>query len=314
MTEPRRPLIVVGIDETPESQLALRWAVGEALHRGASVRIVRAHTWPPARTIYAGEYFIGEPPPAEMFQEGLDAAVTYARHRLGEEWAVGILKAKIPAGALIEESDGADLLVVGSNPRSTLSAVVLGSVSSAVAAQAPCPVVVVRGGSDNEFDGSETQSAGIVVGVDGSELSDRAVAFAFDQAVARDLPLRLIHCWQPADHIDPAYWDEERLAAHVEEHRVRLTESTAPYREKYPAVDVTIELVRGRPGPILVRKSTLADMLVVGSRGHGGVAGLLLGSVSQNVLHHAHCTVVVVRQKLPKPASQQAGSSVPAAS
>lgn len=314
MTEPKRPFIVVGIDETPESQLALRWAVGEALHRGASVRVVRAHTWPPARTIYAGEYIIGQPPPAEMLREGLDTAVTYARHRLGDDRAVGVLRAKIPAEALIEESDGADLLVVGSKPRSTLSAVVLGSVSCAVAAHAPCPVAVVRGKPNKEVDGSPTESAGIVVGVDGSELSDRAAAFAFDQASARELPLRLIHCWQPADHIDPAYWDEERLAAHVEEHRVRLTESAAPYREKYPAVDVTIEMVRGRPGPILVRKSTFADMLVVGSRGHGGVAGLLLGSVSQNVLHHAQCTVVVVRQKLPKPASRHAGSSVPAAS
>lgn len=253
----------------------------------------------PGRMVYAGEYRIGEEPPAGPLQHGLDTAVTYAQHLLGDERADGVLRLKQPAAALIEEADRADLLVVGSGSHSILSAMMLGSVAGAVAAQALCPVAVVRGSvGDLQPDGSPIRRAGIVVGVDGSEQSDRALEFAFEQAASRGLPIRLVHCWQPRDYVDPAYWDDERLAAQMEERRLRLNDSVAPYREKYPSVQDTAELVRGGPGPVLVHLSEDADMLVVGSRGHG-VAGLLLGSVSQNVLHHAHCTVAVVRHKLP---------------
>src|SRR5690606_31745364 len=94
-----------------------------------------------------------------------------------------------------------------------------------------------------------------------------------------------------------AYWDEERQAAHDEEFRDELRKFAAPYVEKYPTVNVSTEAVRGKPGPILVRELVHADMLVVGSRGRGGIAGLLLGSVRQGVLHHSRCTVVVIRTR-----------------
>jgi nucleotide-binding universal stress UspA family protein len=135
-----------------------------------------------------------------------------------------------------------------------------------------------------------------VVGVDGSSASVSAVDHAFDQASRLGLPLVAVHAWEmPALFVPVPPW----LPEEVEEIRVAekavLSESLAGHMERYPDVNVTSMVHRGGPAHVILAASEDAELLVVGSRGLGGFRGLLLGSVSQAVLHHATCPVVVVR-------------------
>ena len=163
----------------------------------------------------------------------------------------------------------------------------LGSVGTALTGHASCPVVVVRG-ADPRSDGP------VVVGVDGSPQSDVALAFAVEAAVARRVALRPVHAWMdnvvPYIVSKPVDW--EGVAAQEKE---LLTEHLAGWREKYPDLVVEPVLTHDRPVHALLHNAGDAQLVVVGSRGRGGVAGMTLGSVSQALLHHAGCAVAVVR-------------------
>lgn len=279
--------VVVGVDTGPESQLALRWATREAAKRELPVRVVTAYEWPVASLHAPAPVYVE--PPVEA-RRVFDEAVAFVRDRLGADRVTGssVLSAR-PAEVLVQESAGAELLVVGSRSRSTMASVVLGSVSCAVAAHAKCPVVVVRGGRVSVV------SERIVVGVDGSDESERALEFAFEEAASHGWRLDAVYAWQPIESLDPAVWTLEKAAAEREARRSELKERIAPYQAKFPEVDATPYVIEGRPTTVLSAQSRSANLVVVGSRGHGGIAGLLLGSVSQGLLHHAHCTVAVVR-------------------
>jgi nucleotide-binding universal stress UspA family protein len=274
--------IVVGVDATAESQIALRWAVEAAEARGLAVRVVRAYLdemlrWPAVMA----EGQLPAPMPVDLYQDELDAAVRYVRDRLGYDGGTGWLADADPADAILVEAAEAEMVVVGTRSRNKLSAVMLGSVATAVASKAPCPVVVVRG---------ERRTGPIVVGTDGSPDSEDAVAFAFEEAGRTGDAVKVVYCWQPQqEHVDPIESTHELLTNW-------LAESVAPYREKYPAVTVNASVLEGRPAARLVELSEDASLVVVGSRGRGGVTGLLLGSVSQSLLHHADSPVAVVRR------------------
>ncbi|MEV0800686.1 universal stress protein [Kribbella sp. NPDC050281] len=275
--------IMVGVDETPESQIALRWAVEAARERGSAVRVVRAYLQESGSWSGLGvEGYVPIPSPVDRYQEELDAAVRFAQDRLGYERGSGWLANLAPADAILAEAAESDMVVVGTRSRNKMSAAVLGSVATSVSAQAPCPVVVVRG---------ERRTGPVVVGTDGSEDSDEAVAFAFEQASASGQPLMVVHFWHPQErHVESAESASELL-------KNRLAESLAPYQAKHPAVHVKTSLLEGRASAKLVDLSNDASLVVVGSRGRGGVAGLLLGSVSQSLLHHADSPVAVVRRR-----------------
>ena len=272
-----RKFILVGVDGAPDSQIALRWAIAAAKGRGAPVRVLRAYLdqsiqWPAtAAEGYAPELH------AARYQAELDANVDFVRGQLGEENGSGWL-ANFPAvDAILAEAPGAELIVLGSKVHGKLGAAFLGSVATGVTAHAPCPVVVVRGVSG---------AGPVLVGTDGSGHSDAAVPFGFDEAARSGSELQVVYCWQPHDHHEGPIADAEELL------RNWLAESLAPYRTKYPGVRVKAEVIAGRPS---VERTSRSSMVVVGSRGRGGVAGLLLGSVSQSLLHHANCPVAVVR-------------------
>ena len=163
---------------------------------------------------------------------------------------------------------------------------VLGSVGSAAAAHAACPVVVVRGES-TPTDGP------VVVGVDGSRLSEAALAFAIDAAVRRGTSLVAVHAWQDAANPRVAALIDWKAVA-AEEAAV-LAERLAGWQEKHPDLTIERRVVRDSPAHELTALSEQAQLVVVGSRGRGGFAGLLLGSVSQALLRHAACPVAVVR-------------------
>jgi nucleotide-binding universal stress UspA family protein len=274
--------ILVGVDDTSESQVALHWAVEAAEGRGLAVRVIRAYLDELSRWPALGvEGYVPPPMPLDKFQQELDDAVQYARDRLGYAGGSGWLANSDPSNAILSEADQAEMVVLGTRSRNKMSAAVMGSVATSVAAKAPCPVVVVRG---------ERRTGPVVVGSDGSTESAEAVEFAFEEAARSGQPLRVVHCWQPLDnHVSPIASRHELLTSW-------LAETVAPYREKFPTVKVTASLVEGRASARLIELSEGASLMVVGSRGRGGVTGLLLGSVSQSLLHHADAPVAVVRR------------------
>jgi nucleotide-binding universal stress UspA family protein len=190
---------------------------------------------------------------------------------------------------LLAEARDAVLLVLGNRGLGGFAGLLLGSAAVQVSAHADCPVLVVRG--EPRADGP------VVVGVDGSELSDLAVGFAVEEAARRGTALVAVHAWLhpvplgPGDVL-PLVYDLDALAA--EEERV-LAEAVAGYAERYPEVPIRQQLVRGNPSRVLVDASAEAQLVVVGARGRGGLAGMLLGSVSHAVLHHARCPLAIVR-------------------
>jgi nucleotide-binding universal stress UspA family protein len=274
--------ILVGVDETPESRIALRWAVDAAEERRSAVRVVRAYLHELSRWPAIGaEGYVPPPAPIDKYQTELDEAVGYARDRLGAGRASGWLANDDPAEAILTEAAGAEMVVVGTRSRNKVSAAVLGSVATSVSSKAPCPVVVVRG---------ERRTGPVVVGTDGSPDSEEALTFAFEEAARSKRPLTVVYCWLPLDRqVSPTESTHQLLYNW-------LNESLDPYRLKYPAVDVTTSVIEGRAGLKLLALSREASLMVVGSRGRGGVAGLLLGSVSQSLLHHAESPVAVVRR------------------
>jgi nucleotide-binding universal stress UspA family protein len=188
---------------------------------------------------------------------------------------------------LLAESAAARLIVVGSHGLGGLRGVLIGSVALKVAAQASCPVVVVRG--------SEPQLHGpVVVGVDASSESERAVGFALEAAAAREVPLVVAHAWH--DEVAAAGTNPAELKAG--EQRRALNDRMAGWCEKYPGVEVRLCAVRDRNAArALLRLSVDTQLIVVGSRGRGPVAGGLLGSTGNSLLRRATCPVVVVHER-----------------
>ncbi|HEY3560613.1 MAG TPA: universal stress protein [Kribbella sp.] len=274
--------VLVGVDDTPESQIALRWAVDAAEGRGAPVRVIRAYLNEASRWPALGaEGYVPPPMPLDKYQHELDDAVRYARDRLGYDGGSGWLANSDPANAILLEAGEAGLVVVGTRSRNKMSAAVLGSVATSVASKAPCPVVVVRG---------ERRTGPVVVGTDGSPDSEEALVFAFEEAARTSQPLEVVYCWQPqADHRASFESTHELLTDW-------LAESLEEYRDKYPDVKVRASVLEGRASSQLIAMSDTASLVVVGSRGRGGVKGLLLGSVSQSLLHHADSPVAIVRR------------------
>jgi nucleotide-binding universal stress UspA family protein len=162
-------------------------------------------------------------------------------------------------------------------------------VAVGLAAHAPCPVVVVRG-----EDGASAVGRPVVVGVDSRDTSEAAIGFAYEAAASRGVGLVAVHAWSDFVY-DPQVAqliDRELL---VENERDVLVKRLAGWGEKYPEVELTRVVARDRAAHTLVEESKDAQLVVVGSRGRGNLAGLLLGSVGHAVLHRSHCPVAVVR-------------------
>jgi nucleotide-binding universal stress UspA family protein len=285
-TSTTRPAVVVGVDGSSASRTALDWAVDEAALLGAPLELVHASPMPLRGPTVESPYgSVGED---DVLAAAVERAHVIAPHlRVRTSGGHGS-----PSPMLVDASRGAALVVVGSRGRGALRSAMLGSTSVDVAAHAHCPVVVVR-----ELPVPHHDRPGVVVGFDGSELGVAAIAEGFREADARSLPLTVVHAWfldyaatsfAVVDGVEP----RRQLA---EEERVHALEVLAGWGEKYPDVRVNLHVVQAHPVQALVEHSRGAELVVVGSRGRGGFAGLLLGSVSQGVLHHAHCPVMVVR-------------------
>ncbi|QXJ22638.1 universal stress protein [Actinomadura graeca] len=286
--------IIVGVDGSEQSLAATRWAADEARRRNAALRVVYVVTpWlfdvpvdPRAGAVRAWLLKGGE--------EIVDRAVAAARENAPGAEVTGVQKGGHATEVLIDEARDALMLVAGTRGTGTLAGLALGSVSLQIASHARRPTVIVREVAPQES--GPASGGGIVVGVDGSPGSAAALGFAFEEAAARGAGVRAVLAWtHPAsaapEELRPSAFDAEALAG---EHERVLAEALAGWRERFPDVSVEREVVHQRTVRALADASAGADLLVVGSRGRGGFAGLLLGSVGRAMLHRAHCPVAVV--------------------
>ncbi|RKN41385.1 universal stress protein [Micromonospora endolithica] len=282
--------VVVGVDGSEQALRAVRLAAVEAAHRNRPLRIVHGFIWPLLRVPV-------EPPPdgppggglRHQAEQVVTAAVAEAEATVAGIRVTGEIIDGEAAAVLLGETPTAALIVLGDRGLGGFSALVVGSVAVQVAAHADCPVLVARG--------ADRAGAPVVVGVDGSELSRLAAEFAIEEASLRGVELVALHAYRhpgsggPGD-MQPLVYDETQLRD--EEDRL-VAESLAGLSERWPDVPVHRRTVRGRPAGALADVSRDAQLVVVGGQGRGELTGLLLGSVSQSVLHHADCPVAVVR-------------------
>ncbi|MFB6398638.1 universal stress protein [Polymorphospora lycopeni] len=288
--------ILVGYDHSPGSEAALGWALDEAARTGRSVLVAHASEW---LTISPPVIIGAQPWPderaREAAQQALDAAVAAASERRDGVVVRGVLADGPPNQRLTELTRDAALAVLGNRGHGGFSGLLLGSTSVSVTAHAHCPVIVVRPDEPGVATGD------VVVGVDGSACSVTALDFAFDTAAERDAPLLVVGAWNiPSVPWRPPGVDVEQMAATERRSLEQLVEER---RHRHPAVAVRTEVVADSPAHALMQASAGARLLVVGSRGRGGLRGLLLGSVSQQMLHHARCPVAVVHERQPEPAA-----------
>lgn len=297
VNNPSAPLsIVVAVDGSEASDSAVLWAANAAVKRGQPLKLVTAYTMP--QFMYAD----GMVPPQELYDELEGEAndkIDRAR-RMVEEFNSSLdisheVREESPIDFLLSLSEEAGMLVMGSRGLGGLSGLVMGSVSAAVVSHADCPVVVVR--RDNEVS-EDTKYGPIVVGVDGSAVSRKALEIAFQEASARKAPLHAVHAWSDAQfHSSYAGLVEaqNQMEKLIEDHEQLLTDELAPFVEKFPEVDVKEIIERERPVHTLKDAAEGAQLLVLGSHGRGGFRGMLLGSTSRALLQYAPCPMMVVR-------------------
>lgn len=289
MTDP----VVVGVDGSDASRRAAEHAADAAVRRSAPLTLVHGYVHAFRYGIPFDPYAVRLPPPSEEAVQMIEEVAAGLRDKC-PGLTVAVRQAPGgPAGSLIDKSRRAQLLVVGSRGHGGFAGLLLGSVSAQVAAHANCPVLVVRP-PDRPVDGT----GAVVAGIDGSPPSASALSFAADEAALRDVPLVITHVWS-IDASTPArktYADTE--AAAKEAATALMNDAMARVRATHPDVRVEERLVHGlEPEHALVEASRDAGVVVVGSRGRGGFTGLLLGSVSQALVHHAHCPVVIAHPR-----------------
>lgn len=281
MATAERREIVVGIDPARDWHLPLAWASDEAHHRGIGLRLVVAVP-PPHRTRQ-----VDDTPRATALRqagsEALAAGHEWARERhLGLDVATDLIEG-FPVTAIGRLSRHARLLVLGSRHLSRSAELFsAGSTVVPVTAQAHCPVVVV-GNPEHT-----TQEPYLVVGIDGSESSNAALALAFEEADLRGAALRAIAVWQP-----PVFLLHDEEVA-LQAQRRMLSEATAGWSQKYLDVVLSHEIPIGHPVEELAEAGEHALAVVVGRRGRGGYSGMRLGSVVHGLLHRAFCPVITV--------------------
>ncbi|MFJ8114287.1 universal stress protein [Streptomyces sp. NPDC096132] len=288
--------LVVGIDGSDAGLSAVDWAVDEAARHGLALRMVHASRW--ERYERALPYPGHSRPSGRVLAENLVAS---AAERAGQRNpAVKVTTDIVPDDAvdtLLREADDAFAVVTGARGRGGLKGLLLGSVGLAVAARAPCPVIVVRGDAAG-LAGSHER---ILLGAGDPETgAEEVVRFAFREAETRRCALDVVRAWRRPAHDDadepapaegPTRGPEERASALLD---ALLRDAVA----EHPAVRVRRVTVEGPAHGVLVHHSAAADLVVVGARRGHGRLGLQLGRVSHALLHHADCPVAVVPQTM----------------
>ncbi|MCE5291197.1 MAG: universal stress protein [Nocardiaceae bacterium] len=283
--------IVVRVDQSPAAESAVRWAAADAARHRVGLLLVTA--LPPAEIYGPALSF----PPIDLERARSEARdLLRSATKLAEEAAADLggveVSTQVMRGpattALMEQSKNARMVVVGSRGMGAFGRGIFGSVSSALPRHAHCPVAVVPA--------REKAAKGpVVVGIDGTPSSVPAIEIAFDEASTRGVELIAVHAWfDVSDGIPLAVtWPDVEISANAV-----LAESLAGWAERYPDVSIKRVAVINRPTRTLFEESAKADLVVVGSRGRGGFAGMTLGSTSQALLHSVECPIIIARNPM----------------
>lgn len=282
--------IVVGVDGSAPSESALVWAGEQAAIEGRAVTLVHAVNVPSLAGMggYGGDGTIFE-------VESRDGRALLGKARAALEKAHEGIEVRTrferydPQSMLLDLSQDAALVVVGSRGRGPVQSLVLGSVSAAVSRHAACPVVVVRA-----YD-PESPNQGVLVGVDEDGSSSAAVGFAYRQASERGGPLTVVHCVVDTETVTEAMPAVAFDAPGLEADRLALDETVAGMAEKFPDVAVSLVLARGPAADVLIQASRSMGIVVVGSHPGFALSRLFFDrAIDRTVVGHAACVVAVV--------------------
>ncbi len=285
------PQLIAAVDGSASSYHAVAWAAVEAVLRRRRLHILTSVALPGG---FGPGLTLSDTDVEWMRRDGeriLTEAGRIAREAVpGEELALtSEVSFDLLIPMLIDRSRRVEMVVVGSRGLGAFQRGMLGSVSTAVTRHAHCPVAVIH-----DFSGitPEWTDKPVVVGVDGTGNSVPAIELAFEEASLRKVGLTAVHTWSDVTGLDIplADWD-----AMLESEQVLLAEQLAGHQERYPDVPVRRVVEVDRPARALLDESEQAQLLVVGSHGRGGFAGMLLGSTTDKLLHVAQCPMVVVR-------------------
>ncbi|MHC5704613.1 universal stress protein [Streptomyces sp. PKU-MA01144] len=278
--------IAVGVDGSDGSLAAADWAADEAALRGAPLRLVYATQWIPHQPQAVR---MTHEERAEEAGDVLGAMEERVRTRRPELTLAAEEVEDAPTRVLLDAGAQADVLVVGTHGLSGIGGFMVGSVGQEVVADAKQPVVLVRPDYREDAHGTHGRNK-VVLGLDIADPADEVLEFAFDYAARRGVPLHVLHSWHAP------FLHRHRVAAETDsgpqaEIASALAQAVRPFRDKYPAVDVSEESAIGRPADRLVEEAADARLVVLGRhRGHGSH----IGSTTHALIHHAACPVAVV--------------------
>ncbi|MGD9516132.1 MULTISPECIES: universal stress protein [Mycolicibacterium] len=286
--------IVVGVDGSPESSAALRWAGGEALLFREPVTLIYAV----APTVVSWPMAPLQDTVVECERQNAEEALQYARNAVAsvaESCGQDIdIRTEVrygpPVQVLVDASRQARMVVVGNRGRGALGRLALGSVSDGLIHHAHGAVTVVHTRRGHLPD----PAASVLLGVDGSPASEDATALAFEEAERRGVDLVAVHVWGDVGGL-PLQGDEWR--GHRQQAEEVLAERLAGWQERHPDVRVSRHVEFDDPAHHLVDRARTAQLVVLGSHGRGGFAGMLLGSVSSTVARSVDVPVTVARPR-----------------
>lgn len=284
--------ILVGVDGSPASNAAVVWAARDAEMKHLPLTVAHVvntdvATWPPMpypETWAVWQEDEGRKVIAEAVKIAEEAVLTDRKLTIKTE-----LAHSTPVDAMIEMSKNAAILVLGAAGRGAVARLLLGSVSAGVVRHADCPVAIIH---DEDPLMPHPLRAPVLLGIDGSPASEAATAVAFDEASRRGVELIALHAWNDLEVVELPGLDWEKVKAEAE---ITLAERLAGWQETYPDVKVCRVVVCDRPARQLVARSESAQLVVVGSHGRGALSGMLLGSVSNAIVHSARMPVIVAR-------------------
>lgn len=286
---------IVGWDSSPAATAALDWALDTATTTQATVRLVHA-------VLAVPPVPYGEMPLDQGVYDDIANAILALGSQRAHERApdVPVTTERMYrgiAGALIEETEPGDVIVLGSRSHGGFAGLLIGSTAVQVATHAAVPVVVLH--APGTRPGGFDPNGPIVVGIDGTQASDDALEFALVLASQVSRDVIGLHAWTlpPVELIPPNLLTAEQVTAITADQERVAAEAVAGLRAEFPDVNLMVRSVQGVPANVLLSHAEGASLVVVGSRGRGEFRGTFLGSTSNSLLHKSACPVAVVRHR-----------------